>query len=255
MDAETFDSIEPNSGFGRSFVRLARSRDQARGQGRDGGFTLVELMVVLLVIAILIAVVIPTYRGARERAQDRVAQLNLRTALIAAKVAYSDLGGYGPIEDFVPGGGLPSTQFFALNSIEPTLYYGAHASIHSRVISVEVVRSEDSRHRDVIKLATLSDNDVCWFIWDDDEIGTFFGQADLNGISWTHVESPVACNAINADTVSPSLSTGENVVQVQSTHTNRYRRICFYSNGWQPIYRPEPSVGDGTYSCPRPGSP
>ena len=120
---------------------------------------------------------------------------------------------------------------------------------------MEVVQSEDSNHRDVIKLATLSDNDVCWFIWDDDEIGTFFGQADLNGIASTNVGDSVACNAINADTVSSFLSTGEDVVQVQSTHTNRYRRICFYSNGWQPIYRPEPRFGNSGYSCLPPGSP
>ena len=56
----------------------------------DSGFTLVELMVVVLIIAILIAVAIPTFLGARTRAQDRASQSELRNALTAAKVFYSD---------------------------------------------------------------------------------------------------------------------------------------------------------------------
>ncbi len=57
---------------------------------RDEGFTLVELMVVVLIIAILIAIAIPTFLGARVRAQNRAAQSDLRNALTAAKVYYSD---------------------------------------------------------------------------------------------------------------------------------------------------------------------
>ena len=60
----------------------------------DKGFTLIELMVVVLIIAILIAIAIPTFLGARERAQDRGAQSNLRNALTAAKVLYADDGDY-----------------------------------------------------------------------------------------------------------------------------------------------------------------
>ena len=51
-------------------------------------------MVVVLVIAILLAIAIPTFLGARERSQDRAAQSNLRNALTAAKVAYSNDGNY-----------------------------------------------------------------------------------------------------------------------------------------------------------------
>ena len=57
---------------------------------KDEGFTLIELMVVVLIIAILIAIAIPTFLGARERAQDRAAQSNLRNALTAEKVFYTD---------------------------------------------------------------------------------------------------------------------------------------------------------------------
>ncbi len=56
-----------------STVRPGPRRDER-------GFTLIELMVVVLIIAILLAIAIPTYLGARERANDRAAQSNLRNA-------------------------------------------------------------------------------------------------------------------------------------------------------------------------------
>jgi type IV pilus assembly protein PilA len=73
--------------FTRSLV--ARSRDE------EDGFTLIELMVVVLIIAILIAIAIPTFLGARQRAQDRAAQSNLRNALTAEKTFYTDNQTYG----------------------------------------------------------------------------------------------------------------------------------------------------------------
>jgi type IV pilus assembly protein PilA len=68
-----------------SFTRslIARRRDEE-------GFTLIELMVVVLIIAILIAIAIPTFLGARQRAQDRAAQSDLRNALTAEKTVYTD---------------------------------------------------------------------------------------------------------------------------------------------------------------------
>lgn len=65
-----------------------------RNKQREDGFTLIELMVVVLIIAILIAIAIPTFLGARERAQDKGAQSDLRNALTAAKVLYTDASDY-----------------------------------------------------------------------------------------------------------------------------------------------------------------
>ena len=60
----------------------------------ERGFTLIELMVVVLIIAILIAIAIPTFLGARQRAQDRAAQTDLRNGLLAAEVFYVDNESY-----------------------------------------------------------------------------------------------------------------------------------------------------------------
>jgi len=69
-----------------------------KGLRSDEGFTLVELMVVVLIIAILMAIAIPTFLGAREKAQDRAAQSNLRNALTAEKVYYVDKQAYTATE-------------------------------------------------------------------------------------------------------------------------------------------------------------
>src|SRR5438094_2551026 len=61
-----------------------------RSEREERGFTLIELMVVVLIIAILIAIAIPTFLGARQRAQDRAAQSDLRNGLTAEKTVYTD---------------------------------------------------------------------------------------------------------------------------------------------------------------------
>lgn len=86
--------------------RWTRSR-----QSNDQGFTLIELMVVVLIIAILLAIAIPTFLGARERAQDRSAQSNIRNAYTAAKAVFSDREDYR------------DATATALQSSEPTLCF------------------------------------------------------------------------------------------------------------------------------------
>ena len=74
----------------------------------EDGFTLIELMVVVLIIAILIAIAIPTFLGARQRAQHRSAQSNLRNALTAEKTFYTD-------------GNVYTAAVASLTAIEPSL--------------------------------------------------------------------------------------------------------------------------------------
>ncbi len=77
----------------------------------DEGFTLIELMVVVLIIAILIAIAIPTFLGARQRAQDRAAQSDIRNGLTAEKTFYTDVESYSAVTA-------------SMKAIEPSLQWG-----------------------------------------------------------------------------------------------------------------------------------
>jgi len=99
---------------GSPLVRYIHSLKARRD--REEGFTLIELMVVVLIIAILIAIAIPTFLGARERAQDRAAQSDLRNGLTAEKTSYTDDEVY---TDVVAD----------LTAIEPSLDWGGDLSV------------------------------------------------------------------------------------------------------------------------------
>jgi len=104
---------------------------------------------VILIIAILIAIAIPTFLGARQKAQDRAAQSNLRNALTAAKTAYVDSQNYQS-----DGAGV-------YQSIEPSLQFTSTASTGQGIISVNATAS------DTLVLAAKSASGTCYYIQDD----------------------------------------------------------------------------------------
>lgn len=107
-------------------AELATHRDEDRA---EGGFTLIELMVVVLIIAILIAIAIPTFLGARQRAQNRAAQSNLRNALTAEKTFYTDAEAYTDVVATMAG-------------IEPSLTWNAGAGAQD-VVGVAISGTGD----------------------------------------------------------------------------------------------------------------
>jgi type IV pilus assembly protein PilA len=100
---------------------------RARGRGSllrgQRGFTMVELMVVVLVIGILIAIAIPTFLGSRNRAYNRAAQSDLRSALIGAKSIFSGSNSYACARATIV-----APCVIGMASVEPSLGYQTAAS-------------------------------------------------------------------------------------------------------------------------------
>lgn len=90
---------------------LAAIKHYVKGREEEG-FTLIELMVVLLIIAILLAIAIPTFLGARNTANARSTQENLRNALTAEQTTWTNT------QNFVQPSTGPNAT---MQSIEPSL--------------------------------------------------------------------------------------------------------------------------------------
>ena len=80
------------------FKTIARMRDHqdarrcrvAAGEGKDGGFSLVELLVVVVIIAILSAIAIPIFLNQRNKAYKATAQADGRTVAMLLTSAFSE---------------------------------------------------------------------------------------------------------------------------------------------------------------------
>ena len=137
---------------------------------KDEGFTLVELMVVVLIIAILIAIAIPTFLGARQRAQDRAAQSNLRNALTAEKVVYTD------DEVF-------SVTVADLTAVEPSLTWQVAASTDvSEIYTRMADLTTSTGTSQVVCLESLSASGTMFVVAEiatGTNAGTYFGEATM----------------------------------------------------------------------------
>jgi len=158
-----------------------------RARRDDEGFTLIELMVVVLIIAILIAIAIPTFLGARERAQERGAQSNLRNALTAAKVIFSDTGTYDSATHTVA----------ALEAVEPSLTWLAEAAPAAGATAVDVgwVVTADGLATSTFTAAALSDSGDCFYIQDVGNAGTTYGRTTTGTEVSCDPDTPAALSA------------------------------------------------------------
>ena len=124
---------------------MARRRD-------EHAFTLIELMVVVLIIAILIAIAIPTFLGARQRAQDRAAQSNVRNALTAEKTLFTDQQVY-------------SELVADLTAIEPSLTYTNAAGSLAATGSIVYVKVYGTPAQTVV-VGAQSGSGKCYWLRD-----------------------------------------------------------------------------------------
>jgi type IV pilus assembly protein PilA len=145
-----------------------------RRRGAEEGFTLIELMVVVLIIAILIAIAIPSFLGARQRAEDRATQSNLRTALVQAKVVYTDRQDY------------TMATHVALGALEPAIQFvdSVTASSDAKILSV------NPANMDFIVLAAHSKSGKCFFLADDQSAGGTLFYTDASAVSCSASSAP-----------------------------------------------------------------
>jgi type IV pilus assembly protein PilA len=114
----------------------------------DEGFTLIELMVVVLIIAILLAIAIPTFLGARNSANQRAAQSDLRNGLTAEQTYWTN------------------NQVFAgnLSTIEPSLNWVTAWPTATTGAPPHTVLVSLSDSNNIVEVTALGKDGHCWTI-------------------------------------------------------------------------------------------
>ncbi|MDQ6613825.1 MAG: type II secretion system GspH family protein [Actinomycetota bacterium] len=136
-----------------------------RDHDNEEGFTLIELMVVVLIIGILLAIAIPTFLGARDRANNRSAQSNLRNALTAEKTLYTDNQTFADTS--------VAADLTSLQNTEPSLNWANATPASTRDMQATVTGGT------TVVLGAKSATGECWYIADISApgapSGTFYG--------------------------------------------------------------------------------
>jgi type IV pilus assembly protein PilA len=161
---------------------MLKTIKQRLGRDDEQGFTLIELMVVVLIIAILLAIAIPTFLGARNSANARGAQSNLRNALTTEKVAWTNNQAF--IDSTATGTPTGAAQ---LAAIEPSLTWVTAAPV-GNTPGNSVLATIDTTHTNTVVLTALGKDNNCYSIAQVEQadgkyknVGTFYMQTALTG--------------------------------------------------------------------------
>jgi type IV pilus assembly protein PilA len=140
-----------------------------RFEQEDEGFTLIELMVVVLIIAILLAIAIPTFLGARDAANARAAQSDLRNALTAEQTYWTNNQSWDVAPNVATAGSVAAT--------ETSLQWSANTGATTVLPGNNVLVTDDTAANTGVILTAASKDNHCYSIEVIDQPGGTTGAA------------------------------------------------------------------------------